>query len=550
MRALVLALAAVVVVPSTALAGPRYAVGVAPGTPLEGLADRIESRTDASVSSGDVALRALFVEARSADELAGLPGVTYVERIDNAARRLAFTPNDPLVTRQWYLNQIRAFEVWPQFPALPGGVLVAVLDSGIDGGHPEFRNRVADAKSFIGGSPYEDRRGHGTFVSGIVGAATNNATGIAGIAFPAELLVGKIARADRYGTVPLEAEARAIRWAVDSGARVINLSVAGIRDPFRIGRDTYSRLEASAMAYARRRGVLVVAAVGNSDQTPRTPWNYAGYPAALPHVLGVSALTREGSAPMFSNRDALYNDLSAPGEDIYSTLPRSLAPSRCPNAGYSDCGPLEYRRAEGTSFAAPQVAAAAALLVTLRPGLSQNQLAHVLERSAEDMAPISGCRSCPPSRDRFTGWGRLDVAAAVVRALEGPLPRPDRYEPNDDAGSLSRPLGWRRATLTAMLDYWDDPSDVYRLRLRRGQRLSATLRGPGGTDVNLVLWKPGTRSVQGLGGQRGRVAASSAGPGWRERIRRFRVGRTGLYYLEIKLSKPGWGAYSLSFTKS
>jgi subtilisin family serine protease len=330
---------------------------------------------------------------------------------------------------------------------------------------------------------------------------------------------------------------------------VINLSVAGIRDPFSNGRDTYSRLEASAIAYARRNGVLVVAAVGNSDQTPRSPWNYAGYPAALPHVLGVSALARDGSSPIFSNRDHIYNDVAAPGEDIYSTLPRALATTRCPNTGFSDCGPPEYRRAEGTSFAAPQVAAAAALVITLRPNLAHNQLTFLLERSAEDMLTVNGCRGCPPARDRFTGWGRLDVAAAVEHALDGPLPRADRYEANDDAGSQAWPLRWRRATLTATLDYWDDQTDVYRLRLRRGQRLAATLRGPEGSDVNLVLWKPGTRSIQGLAASRPHSPARSAGPGARERIRRFRVRKSGLYYLEARMSKPGSGPYSLSFSK-
>ena len=100
-----------------------------------------------------------------------------------------------------------------------------------------------------------------------------------------------------------------------------------------------------------------MAAVGNGDQAPRLPWPYASYPAALPHVLGVSALARDGSVPIFSNRDRIFNDLAAPGEDIFSTLPRSLTDDQpaCELQGYSDCGPEEFRRAEGTSFAAPQV---------------------------------------------------------------------------------------------------------------------------------------------------------------------------------------------------
>ena len=133
----------------------------------------------------------------------------------------------------------------------------------------------------------------------------------------------------------MEAEAKAIRWAVDNGARVINISLGGLRDPRRPSRDTYSRLEEEAIRYAVKRGAVVVAAVGNADQAPRSPWHFASYPAALPHVLGVSALTRSGGSPGFSNRDAVYNDVAAPGEDILSTFPaldHGVAP-RLPGAG-------------------------------------------------------------------------------------------------------------------------------------------------------------------------------------------------------------------------
>ena len=544
-RALLVACTLALVWPAAATAG-RYAVGVEEGASLNELAAQIESTTGAEVTSGDVALRALFVESETAAGLGRLPGVGYVERVDGAKRRLAFISDDPLITRQWYLNQIRAFDAWQQQPSLPG-VRVAVLDSGIDANHPEFRGRIADARSFIGGTPYEDRRGHGTFVAGLIAAATGNNTGIAGIAFPADLVVAKIARVD--GTITLDAEARAIRWAVDNGARVINLSLAGVRDPFRQRRDTYSALEASAVAYARRHGALVVAAVGNSDQAPHSPWNYAGYPAALPHVLGVSAQARDGSVPLFSNRDQIYNDLTAPGEEIYSTVPRNIPGSKpnCANPGYSDCGPLEYRRAEGTSFSAPQAAAAAALLLSVRPSLRPNQVATVLERAAQDSTQSSGCRSCPAGRDRFTGWGRVSVADAVERVLADEVPRADRYEANDDAGPHAWYLKWREGTLTATVDYWDDQSDVYRVKLRKGARLTATLKGPSGADVNLVLWKPGTATVQGLAPRK--IAARSTGPGSKERISRYRVKKPGQYYLEVRISRPGSGAYALSLQK-
>ena len=123
----------------------------------------------------------------------------------------------------------------------------------------------------------------------------NNGVGIAGLAPSAQLLVAKVVTKSR--AIPVEAEARAIRWAVDNGARVINMSLGGIRDPLDPERDTYSRLEADAVAYAISNGVVVVAAVGNSDQAPANPWKYASYPAALPHVLGVSAVTETGAVP-------------------------------------------------------------------------------------------------------------------------------------------------------------------------------------------------------------------------------------------------------------
>ena len=146
------------------------------------------------------------------------------------------------------------------------------------------------------------------------------------------------------GTISLDAESAAIHWAVDHGARVINLSLGGLRDPGEPSDDTYSALEAAAVAYAVSKGVVVVAAVGNSDQAPTTPWNYASYPAALPHVIGVGALAQDGSVPLFSDRDPVFVDLAAPGQGVLSTFPRALTAARpaCVDQGYSDCAGDEY----------------------------------------------------------------------------------------------------------------------------------------------------------------------------------------------------------------
>jgi subtilisin family serine protease len=544
MKKLVVLVAGLALALPSHAAGARFALGIEQGFPAERVADRVEAATGRPVTV--IGPFAVAVDVPSAQALAAVRGVSYVERL-RAHRRLAFVPNDPLVARQWYADRIRAFDAWPRLPIRPR-VLVAVIDSGIDADHPELEDRIAAGQSFVKSPWWWDSNGHGTFVAGQIAAETNNAQGIAGLALPADLLVAKVVRSD--GTISPEAEARAIRWAVDNGADVINLSFGGMRDPQDSGRDTYSQLEAAAVEYAVKHRVLVVAAVGNGDKAPYEPWEFANYPAALPHVLGVSAIARDGTVPDFSNRDRVFNDIAAPGEGIFSTLPRALTEDRvaCALKGYSECGPTEFRRGEGTSFAAPQVSAAAAILLGERP-LRPEQVSAVLERSAADANPTQGCRRCSVGRDEFTGWGVLDITAAVS-SLASPVPPPDPFEPNDGAATRAPRLwGARRRNISATLDFWNDEIDVYRVRLRRGQRVTAVLRGPRGAETSLLLWKPGTRSVDEPTADSRRLAARDATDGSVKRvIHRARKG--GWYYLEVKLSTEISGRYTLRFSKT
>jgi subtilisin family serine protease len=462
------------------------------------------------------------------------------------ASAAAFVPDDPLFAKQWHLSASRAFDAWDVPPDLPR-VRVAVIDSGVDGGHPDLRDRILAHKSFVGGSALEDTQGHGTFVAGLIAAETNNTTGIAGLGLSADLLVAKVVNDD--GLIDVEAEADAIRWAVRNGASVINMSFGGLRDPYGVETDTFSPVEAAAIEYATRRDVVVVAAVGNADAAPREPWPYASYPAALPHVLGVSALARDGSSPTFSNRDRIYNDLAAPGEGLVSTFPRDLTDvsRECLEQGYSVCGPDDYRKGEGTSFAAAQVSAAAAVVRALRPRLRAEQVTALLTRTAIDANAGTGCRPCPLERDALTGWGRLDVTAAV-RALDGQLPPRDAFEPNDDAGRRAVRLGGRVKRIRATLDFWDDQNDVYAIRLRRGQPVYVSVRGVPGTDTNLILWKPGTRHIDDLAAF-DFVARQSARPGPREYLQ-YRARKTGWHYVQVKLGSRGAGRYRLTIVKA
>jgi serine protease len=518
----------------------RFAVGVAPSANPASVAQRLRERGATRVA--DLApIRALAVSAPTRATLRGVAGTRYVERL--AARRAAYVPNDPFLERQWYAAQNRSFDAWVEPPPL-AAVRVAVIDSGVDGTHPELKGRIVASKSFVAGPATVDTQGHGTFVAGLIAAGTDDGVGIAGLAPSAELLVAKVVGPQR--SIPVEAEAKAIRWAVANGARIINMSLGGLRDPTDPSRDTYSRLEADAVAFAVSKGVLVIAAVGNGDQAPSQPWPYASWPAALPHVLGVSALSRKGASPAFSNRDPRFNDIAAPGEDIFSTFPLALTGNRpdCVDQGYSSCGPEEYRSAEGTSFATPQVTAAAAVLLGTAPSLTQDQVFALLEQSAIDAVPANGCSACTGGRDRFTGAGRLDQAGALQLLSSGAPPR-DRYETNDGAGIGSYPLYGPRRDVGATIDYWNDRDDVYRVYLRAGQRLTATWAADTAMRPALALWRPGTTAVDEASIPDRRLLARPSGAALS-----FTAKGPGWYVLDVRMTRPGAGAYRLLVDKT
>jgi subtilisin family serine protease len=449
-----------------------------------------------------------------------------------AAAASTALPNDQYLGRQWYLGGDHALDIFNAAKQL-FTVRVAVIDSGVDLGHPELKNRVVAHRSFVGGT-VADSIGHGTFVAGEIAAIADNVTGIAGLAPPARLVGAKVVRDD--GTIPPRAEARAIRWSVSQRARVINLSLGSTRDPNDPSIDGFSRVEQRAIEYAVRHGALVVAAVGNGNDAPQKPWPWASYPAAFPHVLAVGAYGRSGGVPSFSNRDDRYVDLIAPGMDMFSLFPRPLtdAFTGCFEQGYSSCGTKEFRHADGTSFSSPQVAAAAALLFGQEPALRPDQVSAILKLSADDATPASGCDDCSPGPDSLSGFGRLDVGAALD-ALQGPSPAADRFEPNDDAGSEAA-IVYRSMSATATLDWWDDPNDVYRIHLVRGQRLSVLVTAGPKVDPSIVLWKPGLHALADARSDlRARRAIHPAGAP--ERIR-FKAHRTAWYTLQVRLARP------------
>jgi serine protease len=218
------------------------------------------------------------------------------------------------------------------------------------------------------------------------------------------------------------------------------------------------------------------------------------------------------------------------------------------NQGYSDCGPEDYRHAEGTSFAAPQVSAAAALLLAQRPELTPGQVSTLLERTADDVNASNGCPRCPLLRDTLTGWGRLNISKALAVLTKGSPPLADALETNDNAGSQAKRIYGTAKQIKATIDFWDDQVDVYAISLQAGQRLTATFTGPVGTSDDLFLWSPQTQTVTSATSPN-RIAESLK-PGAQQAFA-YRVprGRGGLYYLEVKITAPGAGRYTLGFTK-
>ncbi|MBM4430520.1 MAG: peptidase S8, partial [Chloroflexi bacterium] len=271
----------------------------------------------------------------------GNPRVAYAE--PDYLVEGAFTPNDPSYsTRQYGPQKVQANLAW-DITVGSSDVIVAVLDSGADFGHPDLQGKLIAGWDYVNGDgdPADDH-GHGTHVAGIVGAGTNNSEGIAGIGFNTRLLVVKVLDQNNVGYY--SAVISGIVYAANNGARVINMSLAG---------PTWSLSLWEAVEYAWNKGCLLVAAAGNGNTS--APY----YPAAFEHVMGVAATDANDARWSLSNYGD-YISVAAPGQGIYST------------DWLGGAGP--YAARSGTSQAAPHVSGVAALLLSRDGSLTNAQL--------------------------------------------------------------------------------------------------------------------------------------------------------------------------------
>jgi serine protease len=323
--------------------------------------------TTTAVATPDEA--AAVADDRAAD--GDLVGVEVAQRYQAAT-------NDPYFAQQWSFTRVNYTSAWNTH--FGQGVRVAVIDSGVQGDHPDLAGHVVTGHQFLSSNDGEftyygpggttDPDGHGTHVAGILAASTGNGVGVAGAAPGAEILPVTALCADGSGW---DSDiANAVIWAVDNGARVINMSIAG----------PDSLAVQWAIQYARDRDVVVVAAAGNSG-----PGQVTEYPAGYASVIAVGATDRNNSVAGFSTRGP-HLDLAAPGIDVFST--------------WNGSG---YAYDDGTSMAAPHVAAAAAIVRGVHPEYGAAQVCTQLVRTALDVG-ASGF-------DNAAGHGLIRPDAAV-----------------------------------------------------------------------------------------------------------------------------------------
>ena len=285
----------------------------------------------------------------------------------------AATPNDPFYSRQTHLAQVRASTAWNTTVG-DESVIIAVVDSGVDGSHPDLVDKLLDGWNVYDESTdFGDVMGHGTLVAGVAAAASDNDEGVTGVSWNSPILPVRVS--DAQGAASSGDLAAGILWAVGNGARVVNVSFAPLWS---------NRIVKAAAQQAYNRGALVVIAAGNGGGTTGS----RGYRESL----FVGAVATNDAVASFSDRGP-FVDLSAPGTAIRSTE----------NGG-------GYAMANGTSFAAPIVSGVAALMWSVNPDLRPVTIQELLIASAVDLGAAG--------KDTSYGYGMVDAASAVELARD------------------------------------------------------------------------------------------------------------------------------------
>ncbi len=326
------------------------------------------------------------------------PQVLYAE--PNYIYQALVTPDDPHFLSQWALPKIAAPAAWDIVTGTES-IKIAIIDSGIDSGHPDLAAKIVPGYDYIDrDSTPNDQNGHGTHVAGIAAAVTNNSVGVAGTAWGAQIMPLRALNAEGKGTS--EDIALAIGWAELNGAKIVNLSLGG---------PSSSPTLQNAITHAHNSGILVIAAMGNAGT------NAAYYPAAYTNVMAVAATDIDDVRAAYSNYGT-HCDIAAPGgtmmyyhqtSGIRSTMPTYDVYMTTSESYYKN-----YDYVVGTSQATPFVSGLAALIWSINPSLTPDQVQQVIQTTAVDLGTTGW--------DQYYGWGRINAQAAIESQIVLPAP--------------------------------------------------------------------------------------------------------------------------------
>lgn len=300
---------------------------------------------DPQVESVDYDVEATIPSAEALTIAAPPPSLAACQQ--NVGETKVGFPNDPCFAFQWHFNQINLKQAWKRSQG--EGVVVAVIDTGVSRVGDLANTKFVDGYNFVDNNKdASDDHGHGTHVAGTIAQSTNNGLGVSGIAFKASIMPLKVLSARGSGS--MAAISQAIRWAADHGAHVINMSLGG---PFPVGSIH------SAVKYARKKGVVVVAAAGNDGR------GRVSYPGKYPEVIGVAATQFDEATTFYSNWGKTV-DIAAPGGNVRldqngdgqpdGVLQNTVVPG--------NISKQDYLWFMGTSMASPHVAGVAALIIS------------------------------------------------------------------------------------------------------------------------------------------------------------------------------------------
>jgi subtilisin family serine protease len=524
---------------------------------------------------------------------------------------VAALPNDPLIPQQWALHNtgqphetsdvglgagqttrgtahadVHATQAWAAQTA-HRRVVVAVIDTGVDIDHPDLVNSLwvnaaeqggvghtdDDHNGFVddvSGWDFKDHdadptpasgtaNSHGTHIAGVIASEQDNAVGVSGVCPDCRIMALRIGAASGF---TLGDELKAIAYAIQNHADVINLSFGSV---------IWSPAERAAIGKAGNRGILVVAAAGNSsadndiqfydsDKAHAVPALAPLYPATytLSNILSVAASNDRDQYGYFSQcrgRVALWHcaftswghdsvDVAAPGVDILSTVRVGEG-----SGSYNDC-----EVSDGTSFASPMVAGIAGLVLSEHPRYSATGVKNAIMNSVDH----------PKALKLYDGWG--DVTRVGKQALSGHFTRtqgrvnafaaltaPTKNATPPTDGNIDGAT-YIKTKRTGSVVWPADSNDVYKKRLVRGVKYDVKLNGPKGRDLDLWVWRPGTKEIFEFtagcfrqGGTCPAFQAVSGGKGADEEVV-FKAPKAGLFFIQVN----DWysrGSYTLTVKK-